>query len=201
MLVSRSLSLSFRLLALPLAFSVSVALSWRTAPAGAQTTPLEITPTTESQALAPQPLSPEAFSELLQSGDLEALNQACQDEIRLPRQDQLRQLQQRLLNIHPAPQPLQVVLANAEALINCVAPEAAMAVLNRYGPASGAEQVEWLLLQWRAARAAMDHRRAALALLRLKAGQEGGLEAIALPLQQHALSEALHVTREALRIM
>jgi hypothetical protein len=58
-------------------------------------------------------------------------------------------------------------LANAEALVSCRAPDDALNVLNRYGPAPGSERTLWLLAQWRAADAGLHHRLAAEALLRL----------------------------------
>ena len=127
------------------------------------------------------PLSPAAFQRLLRQGSLEALEQACQEVIAADRLDRLRQLRDRLLAIHPPPQPLPVVLANAEVLLRCRQPTAALTVLDRYGPAGGAERLQWLLLQWRAAQAALDHRRAAWALARLTAARPERLEALQLP--------------------
>jgi hypothetical protein len=108
-------------------------------------------------------------------------------------------LRDQLLLLHPAPQPLPVVLANADVLLSCQAPEAALAVLDRYGPAPGAEQVQWLTLQWRAANAALDHRRAALALERLVAERYAQLETLSLPLQRR--DDGTVVTRSALEVM
>jgi hypothetical protein len=119
---------------------------------------------------APPPLAPlskEAFAVLLRSDDPDQLVAACRQTLQEDRRDRLRQVQARLLELHPAPQPLAVVLADADALLSCLAPEAALTVLDRYGPAPGAERVQWLVLQWRAASAALDHRRASLALERL----------------------------------
>ena len=113
---------------------------------------------------APPPLSDKAFADLLRDGDLEQLDVACRQSAEADLGERLRQLQQRLLTLHPAPQPLEVVLANADVLLSCRAPSQAMDVLNRFGPAAGAERVQWLQLQWRAASAGLDHRRAALAL-------------------------------------
>ena len=129
------------------------------------------------------PLPPAAFQRLLRQGSLEAIDQACQQVIAADRLDRLRQLRDRLLLIHPPPQPLPVVLANAEVLLRCRQPTAALTVLDRYGPAGGAERLQWLLLQWRAAQAALDHRRAAWALARLTAARPERLEALQLPVQ------------------
>jgi hypothetical protein len=77
-----------------------------------------------------------------------------------------------------------VVLANADVLLSCQAPQAALEVLGRYGPGPGAGRVQWLLLQWRAATAALDHRRAALALERLSAADPATLQSLLLPIQR-----------------
>jgi hypothetical protein len=144
-------------------------------------------------------LSEKAFAEVLRHGDLEQLDAACRQSAEADQGERLRQLQQRLLTIHPAPQPLPVVLANADVLLSCRAPSEAMDVLNRYGPAAGAERVQWLQLQWRAAAAGLDHRRAALALERLR--REGGtaLDAVSLPLQRK--EDGTLVSRSALELL
>ena len=130
---------------------------------------------------APVAITPEAFALLLRSGDLDALDRACPPLIEADDQERLRQVQGRLLAIHPAPQPLPVVLANADVLLRCGAPLAALTVLNRISPAVGAERIQWLVLQWRAASAALDHRRAALALERLAAAQPALFPQLVLP--------------------
>jgi hypothetical protein len=147
----------------------------------------------------PPLLSEKAFAEVLRHGDLEQLDAACRQSAEADQGERLRQLQQRLLTIHPAPQPLPVVLANADVLLSCRAPSEAMDVLNRYGPAAGAERVQWLQLQWRAAAAGLDHRRAALALERLR--REGGtaLDAVSLPLQRK--EDGTLVSRSALELL
>ena len=128
--------------------------------------------------------TPEAeFQELLKSGDLQALNLACQEAASFDFVTRLRLLQQRLLEIAPAPQPFPVVLVNANALLSCRAPEGALAVLNRYGPAPGLEREQWLIQRWRAAQAGLHHQLAAQLLEQLTAGAPQALEAIALPLQ------------------
>lgn len=76
-----------------------------------------------------------------------------------------------------------MVLSNANALITCLAPEAALSVLDRYGPGPGLERQQWLTLQWRAADAGLNHRRAAEALRRLGRGERSSLEAVALPVR------------------
>jgi hypothetical protein len=92
-----------------------------------------------------------------------------------------------------------VVRGDAEVLIACKAPEAALRVLDRYGPAPGRRRDQWLLLQWRAATDALDHRRAALALERLTAGRPERLEALALTLQRR--EDGTVVTRPALDVL
>ncbi|HYP03188.1 MAG TPA: hypothetical protein VER57_01420, partial [Cyanobium sp.] len=145
------------------------------------------------------PISDEAFAALLKGEDPEALGQACLQAIQEDRKERLRQLQDRLQLLHPAPQPLAVVLGDAEVLLACKAPEAALKVLDRYGPAPGPRRDQWLLLQWRAASDALDHRRAALALERLTAGRPERLEALALTLQRR--EDGTVVSRPALDVL
>jgi hypothetical protein len=147
----------------------------------------------------PKPYSSPEFQQILRQGSLEELALACQRVTDDDRLDRLRQLRERLLLIHPAPQPLPVVLANAEVLLRCQQPQAALTVLDRISPAAGAERVQWLLLQWRAAHAAIDHRRAALALERLAAARPAQLEALALPLARRA--DGSVVSRSALELL
>ena len=132
-------------------------------------------------APVPPPLSQAEFQELLRHGTLEQLAEGCQRVVEADRLDRLRRIRERLLLILPAPQPLPVVLANAEVLLSCHQPQAALTVLDRISPAAGAERLQWLLMQWRAAQAAMDHRRAALALERLGSARPARLEALLLP--------------------
>jgi hypothetical protein len=112
---------------------------------------------------------------------LEPLVEACRGAREQGNLAALQDLQRRLLVVRPAPQPLPVVLANAEALLACGAPDSALVVLNRYSPSPGAEQLQWLLLQWRAANGALDHRLAAEALRRLAAASGRSLEALQVP--------------------
>jgi hypothetical protein len=152
-----------------------------------------------ARAEAPPLLSDEAFAEVVRSGDLEQLDAACRQSAEADLVDRLRQLQQRLVTIHPAPQPLPVVLANADVLLSCRAPGEAMDVLNRYGPAPGAERLQWLQLQWRAASAALDHRRAALALERLQGQSAASLDAVDLPLRLQ--EDGTLISRSALEML
>lgn len=154
---------------------------------------------TEESEEPPPLLSDKAFAELLRNGDLEQLDAACRQSAEADLGERLRQLQQRLLTLHPAPQPLEVVLANADVLLSCRAPSEAMDVLNRFGPAAGAERVQWLQLQWRAASAGLDHRRAALALERLRQESGTSLDGIALPLQRR--EDGTVISRSALELL
>jgi hypothetical protein len=152
-------------------------------------------------AAAPQPyppLSDEAFAALLQGVDPEVLGQACLQAIQEDRRDRLRQLQERILALHPSPQPLEVVFGDAELLLACKAPAAALTVLDRFGPGPGPKRTQWLLLQWRAATDALDHRLAALALERLTAGLPARLEALPLTLQRR--EDGTVVSRPALEV-
>jgi len=155
-------------------------------------------PTAEAEERPPL-LSEAEFADLLREGDLEQLDAACRQSAEADQLERLRQLQQRLLTLHPAPQPLEVVLANADVLLSCRAPSEAMDVLNRFGPAAGAERVQWLQLQWRAAAAGLDHRRAALALERLRKESGTSLDASALPLQRR--EDGTVISRPALELL
>ncbi len=136
------------------------------------------------QAQTVAPIEAAAFAALLRTGTLAELDVACAQVMALEDRPRLRQLQQRLLEFVPWPQSLDEVLTNADVLIRCRAPQAALSVLDRYGPAPGPGRVQWLLMQWRAANSALDHRRAALALERLSANQPANLAAQTLPLQR-----------------
>lgn len=149
---------------------------------------------------AAQPGEPDpAFAALVRNGDLSALDGACTAALQRGDGPQLRRLQQRLLTIHPAPQPLAVVLANAHSLLSCGAPDGALQVLSRVSPAVGAERVQWLVLQWRAAQAGLHHQLAADALERLAAGNLASLAALELPVSQR--QDGTPVTRPALDLL
>ncbi|MCP9849085.1 hypothetical protein [Cyanobium sp. Morenito 9A2] len=146
------------------------------------------------------------FQAVLKDGDLAELEQACQDAAHFDRSERLRQLRDRLLVVRPIPQPLTVVLANANALLSCKAPETSLTVLDRYGPGAGAERTQWLIQVWRGASAALLHRRAAEALTRLAAGNLASLETMALPLLLRedgtlATRPALDVLAEHLQVL
>lgn len=140
-----------------------------------------------------------ALAPLLRSGSLDELAQLCpqlleEGDLRL-----LQKLQARLLTIKPAPQPLPVVLANADVLLRCGAPQAALKVLERYGPAPGPERNQWLLLRWQAANAGLDHRVAAESLRDLAGGQMASLESLQLPVRTN--SDGTLTTRAALDLL
>ena len=152
-----------------------------------------------ASARAVPPLTLAEFQDLLRRGSLEQLAEGCQRVVAEERLDRLRRIRERLLLILPAPQPLPVVLANAEVLLSCYQPQAALTVLDRISPAAGAERLQWLLMQWRAAQAAMDHRRAALALERLGAARPARLEALLLPVLRRG--DGSVVSRSALDLL
>jgi hypothetical protein len=128
--------------------------------------------------------TPEAlFQQQLRTADLSTLNRACQEAADFNFTKRLQLLRERLLTAAPAPQPLAVVLVNANALLSCKAPEAALTVLNRYGPKAGPERDQWLIQRWRAANASLQHGLAAESLQWLARGQSANLETIALPLR------------------
>lgn len=130
------------------------------------------------------PMTTAELRRLLRTGSLDDLALGCRKALEDDRHDRLRLIRERLLTLLPAPQPLPVVLANADVLLGCHQPEAALTVLERISPAAGAERLQWLLLQWRAANAALDHRRAAIALQRLGASRPERLEALMVPVLQ-----------------
>jgi hypothetical protein len=144
-------------------------------------------------------MSAAAFAALLILSDLDQLNAAC---ARLAQEDnptRLRLLQNHLLALNPAPQTLPVLLANAEVLLTCRGPLAAQRVLDRIGPGPGAARVQWLLMQWRVANAALDHRRAALALERLSAGNPARLNGLSLPIRRR--EDGTVVSRSAVEVL
>ena len=123
------------------------------------------------------------FQELLLKGDLPALNLACVEADRFGFNKRLQLLQARLLAIAPAPQPFQTVLVNANALLSCRAPDAALMVLNRFSPHAGEERDQWLVQRWRAAQAGLHHSLAVETLEELAHGNPASLETLALPLK------------------
>ena len=141
----------------------------------------------------PQVMSEERFQTVLVEMDVSAAEQACLDPLIADTDRRRQDLRDRLLALHPVIDSLDLVLENAEALMSCGAPEAAAVVLNRYSPRAGDERRRWLLLRWRAAAAALDHRQAALALRRLVVGNLTALNAPLLPGQVNGLDQlALH---------
>jgi len=163
--------------------------------AAAQSAAFQASPPPTAAQPAPA-ASPEV---VLASSDLALLNQACLQAARADQGASLRALRLRLLTVKPAPQPLAVVLTNAEALVNCRAPDDALNVLNRYGPASGRERSLWLLAQWRAAEAGLHHRLAAEALLRLAEGRLASLDGQLLTLLVRR--DGSRVSRPALEVL
>lgn len=138
------------------------------------------------------------FQDLLRTGDLQALDQACKEAVTFDFVTRLRLLRQRLMLVAPAPQPLSVVLRNADVLLSCRAPDGALSVLDRYSPGPGPDRDRWLLTRWRAAQAGLQHRLAAESLERLAGGRIASLESVALPLRQR--EDGSLVTRGALDV-
>ena len=116
------------------------------------------------------PMASEAFAAWLQQSNLEELELGCVDPAIGMANARRQKIRDRLLELYPAPQPFDVVLANATALLRCGSPDSAAVVLQRTSPGSPQGRRQWLLLRWRAAAAALDHRQAALALRRLVRG-------------------------------
>ena len=122
--------------------------------------------------------SAEAFEQLLTSEDRTALVQGCTESLSAGLDERLRLLRQRLLQLQAESSSLSVQFANTRALLRCKAPDAALQVLARIMPSPGPERQQWLELQWRAASAGLDHRRAATALRRLSANSASQLNSI-----------------------
>jgi hypothetical protein len=139
------------------------------------------TPLLVALALAAAPAAaPAAAAAMAAAADLESVVQTCRAARSSGDEARLRLLQDGLLARRAAESDLGSVLAVAEALLTCEAPDGALAVLARHSPAPGADRQAWLLLQWRAADAGLDHERAARALRWLAAGDLARLEAIQL---------------------
>lgn len=113
-----------------------------------------------------------------------ALLAACESASASGTVPTMRRLRTRLVELSAAPMDLAQVLLHSEALLACQAPTAALAVLDRYGPAPGLERRQWLVQQWRAAAAALEHERAAQALFRLVELEQQDLERLTLPIGQ-----------------
>ncbi len=156
-------------------------------------------PAPSGRRLDAGPAAELALPRVLASSDLALLNRACLQAARADQGPALRALRLHLLAVKPAPQPLAVVLSNAEALVNCRAPEDALNVLNRYGPAPGRERSLWFLAQWRAAEAGLNHRIAARALLGLAEGRLANLDGLPLTLQLRR--DGSRVSRPALDVL
>ena len=115
-------------------------------------------------------MASEAFAAWLQHANRKELELGCVDPAIGMANARRQQIRDRLLELDPAPQPFDVVLANATALLRCGSPDSAAVVLQRTSPGSPQGRRQWLLLRWRSAAAALDHRQAALALRRLVSG-------------------------------
>ncbi|MCU0528127.1 MAG: hypothetical protein MUD04_01270 [Cyanobium sp. Prado107] len=91
--------------------------------------------------------------------------------------------QQPQASLGPKP-TLDAVLDSAERLLACAAPQAALDVLARVSPAPGEARSRWLVMQWRAAQAGLNHALAVQALTLMAEGDLRRLEEVALPLGQ-----------------
>jgi hypothetical protein len=123
----------------------------------------------------------------------------CRQAIGARDRDRLRSIQEQLISRRSRQSTLPEVLTTAEALLVCQAPVGALEVLSRHSPAPGADRRAWLLLQWQAADAGLDHRRAAQALRWLAEGDPANLETLQLPLVEP--SGRRTVTRSALDVL
>ena len=94
----------------------------------------------------PQVMREERFQSVLAEMDVAAAGQACLDPSMATSDSRRQVLRDRLLALHPVIDSLELVLANAEALMGCGAPEAAAVVLNRYLPRVGAVSYTHLTL-------------------------------------------------------
>jgi hypothetical protein len=115
------------------------------------------------------------------AADPAAPAEACAAALATSDQAALRQVQQTLLERPSQPESLVPLLARAELLLTCRAPDGALQVLDRLSPASGPDRRAWLLQRWQAAAAALNHRVAADALVRLAEGNPARLETLQLP--------------------
>ncbi|MEB3361707.1 MAG: hypothetical protein VKI42_06235 [Synechococcaceae cyanobacterium] len=167
-----------------------------TAPAAASDTPARV------GIDKPARLSDATFAARLRRDDLDGLDDLCRFSAAAGDNDRLTQLRQRLLERPMQPVTLSKILATADVLLSCRAPAAALTVLDRFSPDRGAGRVQWLLLQWRAANANLDHRLAARALERLAGGQSERLAGLELALSRpasgaHSASAATPPARRA----
>jgi hypothetical protein len=156
-------------------------------------------------AAAPAPLPvgalpTEAFEQLLETGNRQELVSGCRRAINLGLDQRLAALRTALLDLNQATSSLDVLFADTEALIACKAPDAALQVLARISPDEGPERQRWLLLQWRAASAGLDQRRAALALKRFAQGSAQVLNNQQLTLQEPQSPGELPLQRSALDV-
>ncbi len=139
-----------------------------------QAAPLNVA--TATSASVKEPMAEVVYRQLLREGEIPDLAAACADADLFGINARLEELRDRLMVIAPPPQPFDVVMANARALMVCRAPDSTQSVLARFGPAPGRQRRDWLLLSWQAASAAFDHSRASLALRRLANGNLTALD-------------------------
>ncbi len=146
-----------------------------------------------------QPIPELIYQKALLDADIAELTDDCADAARFGLDQRMRELRDRLMLVAPSPQPFEVVVANAQALMVCKAPVSAQSVLSRFGPAKGKQRRQWLLLSWQAASAALDHAGASLALRRLADGNLTALDRERLPVAEG--SDGSVLTRSALDVL
>lgn len=154
---------------------------------------------TDPSAPVKEPMAEVVYRQVLLEGAMPDLTAACADAALFGMDLRLQELRDRLMVIAPAPQPFDVVIANARALMVCKAPDSTQTVLSRFGPAPGQQRRDWLLLSWQAANAALDHARASLALRRLANGNLTVLDFE--PLTVGYGEDGLPLTRSALDLL
>ncbi|MEO1001772.1 MAG: hypothetical protein AAFX65_01520 [Cyanobacteria bacterium J06638_7] len=113
----------------------------------------------------------------------------------------LRAQQQALREALEPERRLEQVLLGADQLLACAAPQAALDVLARVSPAAGEERQRWLVMQWRAAQAGLNHDLAVQALTLLAQGEPQRLEDLLLPVAPPGRSVSAGPTRSALDLL
>ncbi|HGY5538474.1 MAG TPA: hypothetical protein ACN46J_06170, partial [Prochlorococcus sp.] len=103
---------------------------------------------TDPSAPVKEPMAEVVYRQVLLEGAMPDLTAACADAALFGMDLRLQELRDRLMVIAPAPQPFDVVIANARALMVCKAPDSTQTVLSRFGPAPGQQRRDWLLLSW-----------------------------------------------------
>ncbi len=146
-----------------------------------------------------EPISETSYKQILQDGGIDELLMACEDASKFSLDSRLRELSYRLTTLFPQPLPVEVVIANAQALLACKAPDSAQKILSNFSSPSGLNRREWLIVSWQAANASMDHLNAALALRELVQGKVKELDKEQLVVS--LLEDGSSLTRSALDLL